>query len=232
MIAGLLLLVSFSLGLSDQESLPTFQRIEGLHMNQLVIANAPIPASVSTDFLVGNSEKNGFELVANQQTHSKYRAVLDICSRIELRNRRLHPTDAVYQYVGKIDRISRPEFEETTVSVSKQAKYGTVVSSTDADGRPTHQYLTTDPSWMGKDRAEYEVTFRGKIYKVIERIELVQFTDQYADERGNIGDCSGIIKRIGFNGLSSDVSDLSQGIGFSNLPRVSLCQSPLRGGIG
>jgi hypothetical protein len=229
MIAGLHLLVIFFLGLPNHESLPTFQRIEGLHRSRLLIANAPIPASVSTELLVGNSKKNGFELVANQRSHIKYRAVLDICSRIELGNRRLSPREAVYQYVDKIDRIPRPEFEEIAVSVLKQTKHGTVVSSTNVDDKPAHHYTTSDPTWMGKDRAEYEVRFRGKFYKIIERIELVQFTDQDVGERGYSGPCNGFIKRIRANGLSSGFSASNQGISFSKLLGVADGQSLLNG---
>jgi hypothetical protein len=222
MIARLLLLVIFFCGVSNQEYPPPFERIEGVYTNRLLIANVPSSTTVSTGFIAVNSEENGFQLAVNLRSQSNYRAVLHLCSRIELGNRRLAPAEAVHQYVGKIDRISRPEFEETIVTVFKQAKYGTVVTSADVDGRPRHHYVTADSSWLGKDRAEYEVTFRGKIYKVIERIELVQFTDQYDDERGNTGHCSGLIKQIGFNGLSSDVSDLNRGFRFSNLPGVFL----------
>ena len=95
------------------------------------------------------------------------------------------------------------------MKIAVPPSFGKLITKVYQEGDVDFGYIANDKNWLGKDRAEFEVTYQGKTYKIIERIVMVDNVDLYhspADRKA----CDPQPRRIAYETSLQTANDGSQ----------------------
>ena len=136
--------------------------------------------------------------------------VLDSCLRAERRAGGFIPlTDLKFYFRGSKQAIP-PYIPDATVTIVKQPSFGKLVQKFDkVSGESEFDYVASDKKWLGRDRVEFEVTYQGKTYKIINRIEMVRDAETSNDlnKKYYDGPCDSKVRRIAYEVSGQVASD-------------------------
>ena len=140
------------------------------------------------------------QVVQNAAATAKKTLVLDSCLRAERGEGGLIPLTDLKFYFRQLKQPVPEYITDATVTITKQPNFGTVVPMISKYGEMQFDYVAFDKSWLGRDRVEFEVTYQGKTYKIINRIEMVRDAETSDDlsKKHYDGPCDSRVRRIAY----------------------------------
>ncbi len=140
--------------------------------------------------------------VAQKNANSKkYNTVLDLCKRVQPGGDSLLPLFNLRQYLYRTKQATPENLADAVVTVIKPPAYGALIRNINKDdGETDFVYVTNDKNWLGRGRVEFEVSYKGKTYKIIQRIEVVQDPELADDLNSKYyqGPCNTVARRIAY----------------------------------
>jgi hypothetical protein len=171
----------------------------------------------TSGFESGYGDVQLVQVTQDSAATAKKTVVLDTCLRTEGGEGGLVPLTHLKFYFRQL-RQPVPEYiTDATVVVTKQPKFGTVVSRISRYGEMKFDYVAADKNWLGRDRVEFEVTYQGKTYKIVNRIEMVRDSETSDDlsKKYYDGPCDSVVRRIAYEVPGQVASNGSKAFGFA-----------------
>lgn len=132
------------------------------------------------------------QVAAGAAKTAGYAAVLDICKYMAEGKGRALPVTSLSFYLSSIKRPHPQYLRDAVVTVVRAPSHGTLVTTADMYGETTYDYMATDKSWLGDDRAEFEIAYQGQKYRVTTRIKMAVDIDDGRDDKS----CDARVRRI------------------------------------
>ena len=138
---------------------------------------------------------------------TKYKAVLDSCLRMDRGTGHVLPLTDLGHYLHRTKQVVNESLADAVVTVIKSPSFGKLIKNISKDNAEAYfDYVANDKNWMGRDRIEFEVSYKGKTYKVIQRIEMVRDAElsDNLEEKYYEGPCKAIARRIAYDSSSEN----------------------------
>ena len=154
------------------------------------------------------------QVAQNAAKPTKYKAVLDSCHRKDKDGypgpgSAVLPLTALEFYLHRTKQAV-PEslsLADATVTVIKSPTFGKLIKNISKDsGRTDFDYVANDKNRLGRDRVEFEVSYKGNTYKIINRIDMVRAAElsDNPDEKYYSGSCDAVVRRIAYDSSSEN----------------------------
>lgn len=180
---------------------PVIQGIKGSTSKALLVASDSINVGAQSE-----------QLAANASTGSTgYTAVLDICKYMAEGKGRVLPLTSLSFYLSSIKQPHPQYLRDAVVTVVRTPNHGALVAKVDMYGETTYDYIATDKSWIGDDRAEFEIEYQGQRYRVITRIKMAVDIDDGRDDKS----CDARVRRIAYETTVQTAGNDTDGTGFN-----------------
>lgn len=141
-------------------------------------------------------EPNTSDMVRAAQTNNSdagHLIIFSACNRLEKGKGDLSPLTLLKYYFHRIKQPRQKYLTDAVVTVTKFPVLGKLVSNISPNGEMQFDYIANDPARkLGRDNVEFEVKYQGKIYKIINRIEMVENLDLYSGDNS----CLPVLHRI------------------------------------